>query len=436
LSDYTAMENHQRASPQNPCASEERHSVFWLAIYLGTLAALGPLAIDMYLPAFPRIAESFAGKVPDIQLTLASYFVGLAFGQLVYGPLADRFGRKPPLYFGLTLFALASAGCALTWNVWSLVGVRFVQALGGCAEMVIARAIVRDLFDDRRAAKVFSSLVLVMGLAPILAPLVGGYLAGHVGWRAIFLLLALAGVATLLSTALFFRESHPPERRIRQSAGDVVRTYASLLGHREFMLHSMTIGVGMAGLFAYVGGSPYVFQKIFQISEAHFGFYFGPIACGIIGMSQVNGVLAGRFDIRRILRAALCIHAAAGVILLVAALTGVGGFWGIYLPLCLVIASMGFVFPNTTVLAMSPHGRIAGNASAVLGFLQFGVSALGGLVVSALQNAQTTPTPVPMAASIAVCGTAALLFNLLTHPARTMANPCDEAEGSVVAAEM
>ena len=424
---------HPEATPP---ATTAKRSILLLTLYLGTLAALGPLAIDMYLPSFPRIADTFGVHVPDIQLTLASYFIGLALGQLVYGPLADRLGRKPPLYFGLALFGLASAGCALTWNVGSLAGGRFIQALGGCAEMVIARAIVRDLFDDhRQAAKVFSSLVLVMGLAPILAPLAGGYLAGHVGWRAIFWLLALAGGGTLASTALFFRESLPPERRIRQTAGEVVRTYARLLRHREFMLHSGTIGIGMAGLFAYVGGSPYVFQKIFHISEARFGLFFGPIACGIIGMSQVNGLLAGRCDIRRILRTALCVHASAGVLLLIDAMTGFGGFWGIYVPLWFVVASMGFMFPNTTVLAMAPHGRIAGNASAVLGFLQFGISALGGIVVSSLQNAQTIPTAGPMAASIAVCGVTALSLNLLARPDQTTADPCDEAEASVSAAE-
>jgi DHA1 family bicyclomycin/chloramphenicol resistance-like MFS transporter len=426
--------SHSSAAPARPALSTS--AVFWLTLYLGTLAALGPLAIDMYLPAFPRIAEGFGAQVPDVQRTLASYFIGLALGQLVYGPLADRFGRKPPLYFGLTLFAVASAGCALAWNVPSLTGLRFLQALGGCAEMVIARAIVRDLFDDKQAARVFSSLVLVMGLAPILAPLLGGWLAGHVGWRAIFWFVSLAGVATLLSTALFFRESLPPQRRIRQSAGEVVRTYLHLLRHREFMLHAMTVSVGTAGLFAYVGGSPYVFQKIFHISEARFGLFFGPIACGIIGMSQVNGFLAGRFDIRRILRAALCVSAAAGAILLFNALTGTGGFWGIFVPLWFFIASMGFVFPNTTVLAMSPHGRIAGNASAVLGFLQFGVSAVGGAIVAALQNAQTVPTAVPMAATIAVCSATALGINLLTHSAPTTPHRSDEAEGSVIAAEL
>jgi DHA1 family bicyclomycin/chloramphenicol resistance-like MFS transporter len=275
----------------------------------------------------------------------------------------------------------------LAWDVPSLVGLRFLQALGGCAEMVIARAIVRDLFDDRQAAKVFSSLVLVMGLAPILAPLAGGWLAGHVGWRAIFWALALAGAATFVSTAIFFRESLPPERRVRHSPSETVRTYFHLLRHREFMLHAMTVSIATAGLFAYVGGSPYVFQKIFHISEARFGLLLGPIACGIIGMSQVNGFLAGRFDIRAILRVALCVNAAVGILLLFNTLSGVGGFWGIYFPLWVFIASIGFVFPNTTVLAMSPHGRIAGNASAVLGFLQFGVSAVGGEIVAAVQNA-------------------------------------------------
>ena len=424
-----------QARSARPANAPARNAVVWLTVYLGTLAALGPLAIDMYLPAFPRIAEAFGARVPDVQRTLASYFVGLALGQLVYGPLADRLGRKPPLYAGLVLFTIASGGCSLAWSVNSLTSLRFLQALGGCAEMVIARAVVRDLFDDRQAAKVFSSLVLVMGLAPILAPLAGGWLAGHVGWRAVFWVLSLAGLGTLLSTALFFRESLPVERRIRQSAGGVVRTYLYLLRHREFMLHAMTVSVGTAGLFAYVGGSPYVFEKVFGVSEGRFGLYFGPIACGIIGMSQVNGALAGRLDVRRILRAALCVNAAAGVTLLADALTGTGGFWGIYIPLWFVIASMGFVFPNTTVLAMSPHGRIAGNASAVLGFLQFGVSAAGGLVVSALQNAQAVPTAVPMAASIAVCSGVALGINLLTHPALSRPTECDEAEASVIAAE-
>ena len=263
-----------------------------------------------------------------------------------------------------------------------------------------------------------------------------GFLAGHVGWRAIFWLHAVAGLAALASTALFFRESLPPRPAPPAVAGEIVSTYGFLLRHREFMLHALTVSVGMAGLFAYVGGSPYVFEKIFHISEARFGLYFGPIACGIIGMSQVNGFLAGRFDIRRSApRLRLGVTPPAGALLLVDALTGAGGFWGIYVPLWFFIASMGFVFPNTTVLAMSPHGRIAGNASAVLGFLQFGISALGGLIVSALQNAQITPTAVPMAATIAICSAAALSLNLLTHPAPTKPDACDEAEGSLIAAE-
>jgi DHA1 family bicyclomycin/chloramphenicol resistance-like MFS transporter len=416
-------------------AAVSRSHAFWLTIYLGTLAALGPLAIDMYLPAFPRIAEAMHAQVPDIQRTLASYFVGLALGQLFYGPLADRLGRKPALYLGLTLFAFASMGCALARSIGSLAILRFIQALGGCAEMVMSRAIVRDLFDDKQSAKVFSSLVLVMGLAPILAPLIGGFLASHFGWSAIFWLHTFAGFAGLLSTILFFRESLPPQRRIRHSAGQIVGTYFQLLRHREFMLQAMTVSIGTAGLFAYVGGSPYVFEKIFHITESRFGFYFGPIAFGIISMSQVNGYLAGRFDIRVILRAALFIDAVAGIVLLIDALSGAGGFWGIYLPLWIFIASMGFIFPNTTVLAMSPHGRIAGNASAVLGFLQFGISAIGGLIVSAWQSAQAIPTAIPMAATIAICGAVALCINLFTHSAPTKPDPSDEAEGSVLAAE-
>src|SRR5450432_1845898 len=274
--DFDSSFSSTPASPVRVAVS--RSHTFWLTIYLGTLAALGPLAIDMYLPAFPRIAEAMHAQVPDIQRTLASYFVGLALGQLFYGPLADRFGRKPALYLGLSLFALASGGCALARSVGSLAILRFVQALGGCAEMVMSRAIVRDLFDDKQSAKVFSSLVLVMGLAPILAPLIGGFLASHFGWSAIFWLHTIAGFAALGSTILFFRESHPPQRRIRQSPVQIFSTYLELLRHREFILQAMTVSIGTAGLFAYVGGSPYVFEKIFHISESRFGFYFGPIA--------------------------------------------------------------------------------------------------------------------------------------------------------------
>jgi MFS transporter, DHA1 family, multidrug resistance protein len=412
-----------------------RSHVFWLTIFLGTLAALGPLAIDMYLPAFPRIAEAFGTQVSDVQRTLASYFVGLALGQLFYGPLADRFGRKPALYLGLSLFALASMGCALARSVGALAVIRFVQALGGCAEMVMSRAIVRDLFDDRQSTKVFSSLVLVMGVAPILAPLIGGFLASHFGWSAIFWLHTAAGLGGLISTGFFFRESLPMQRRIRQSAKQIGSTYLELLGHREFMVQALTVSIGMAGLFAYVGGSPYVFEKIFHVTESRFGFYFGPIAVGIIGMSQVNGFLAGRFDIRMILRRALMGGAVAGLVLLADAASGFGGFWGIYIPLWVFMASMGFVFPNTTVLAMSPHGRIAGNASAVLGFLQFGISAVGGLLVSAWQSAQVRPTAIPMAGTIAICTILALAMNFMSHASVTTPEASDEAEGSALAAE-
>lgn len=412
-----------------------RWSVFWLTIFLGTLAGLGPLAIDMYLPAFPRIAQAFHANIPDIQKTLASYFIGLALGQLFYGPLADRFGRKPALFLGLSLFALASTGCATARSVGSLAALRFAQALGGCAEMVMSRAIVRDLFDDRQSTKVFSSLVLVMGIAPILAPLIGGFLAGHFGWTAIFWVHTAAGLGGLASIALFFRESLPASRRVRHSLRELLSTYGELLCHREFMLQGLTVSIATAGLFAYVGGSPYVFEKIFHISESHFGFFFGPIAVGIIGMAQVNGYLAGRFDIRAILRITLIVGAIAGCILCADAMLSVGGFWGIYIPLWIFMASMGCVFPNTTVLAMSPHGRIAGNASAMLGFLQFGISAVGGVAVSAWQNAQSIPTPVPMAGTIALCMILALLCNLATHPGPERPTACEEAEAAVMAGE-
>ncbi len=370
-----------------------------LTLYLGTMAALGPLAIDMYLPSFPRIAADFGVEAAGIQRTLSAYFIGLALGQLVYGPLADRVGRKWPLYFGLGLFVLASAGCAMARSVRSLEALRFVEALGGCAEMVIARAIVRDLFDPRRSAKVFASLMLVMGLAPILAPLMGGWIAVNLGWRAVFWVLSGAGLAALASTALFFRESLPHHRRQRHTIVGTLQVYAGLLRHREFMAYTLAASFSLAGLFAYVGGSPYVFLHVFGIPEQRFGLYFGVNAFGLISCSQLNGRLVDHFEMRRILTAAMGFNALAGIVLLVDGWLGIGGQWGVLVPLFFFVASLGLIFPNAGALAMAPHGRIAGNASAVLGSIQFGISAIGGFIVSAIQNGTT----VPMAGTIAVC---------------------------------
>lgn len=389
------------ASSARPVLS--RRFVFALTILLGAFAGLGPLAIDMYLPSFPDIAREFGATIPQVERTLTAYLLGLAFGQLLYGPASDRYGRKRPLYVGLTLFVLASVGCAFATSVRSLMILRTLQAFGGCAEMVIARAIVRDLFDDRASVRVFSSLMLVMGIAPILAPLLGGWLVNHVGWRVVFWVLASFGSLCFIGAVLLLPESLPPERRQSHSIAATLHLYRRLLSHRIFIVHTLTVSLGCAALFAYVGGSPDLFIKTYHIPVQRFGLFFGANAFSLIMMSQLNGWLAHRIEPHKLLRRALMVAFASAAVLLVVILTGWGGLWSVAPCLFVFLGTFGFVFPNTTVLAMSPHGSNAGNASAMLGFFQFLISAIGGIIVTNL------PFTGPVAMALMIAGCMALI---------------------------
>ncbi|MGC4031187.1 MAG: multidrug effflux MFS transporter [Tepidisphaeraceae bacterium] len=298
------------------------------------------------------------------------------------------------------------------WSIPSapLIGLRMLQALGGCAEMVIARAIVRDKFAPRDAVRVFSGLVLVMGVAPILAPLTGGWLVGHHGWRAIFWALAASAIAIFLVIAFFFRESLPPERRVKDSPAGIARVYGALLRDVPFMAFAAVTGLVSAALFVYVGGSPLVFMKIYGISETHFGWFFGANAAGLIGMSQVNGALVHRgYSPGKLLKIALVVSTLSASAMLAVAVTGVGGFWALYATIFTCLACCGFIFPNATALAMAPHGKRAGGASAMLGFVQFLLSGIGGFSVSEIG----ATTPKPMAALMFAFTAAALLVSLL-----------------------
>lgn len=375
-----------------------------LAVILGALTAMGPLAIDMYLPALPTIAREMASSTGSVQVSLAVYFIGIACGQAFYGPISDRWGRKRALYFGLTLFSVSSVGCAMARDVTALIALRFMQALGGCAPLVVPRAVVRDYFDQRGSVRMLSVLMLVMGLAPILAPLVGGQLLVNFGWRSVFWLLAAYGAFWLVIVAAFLHESLPPARRRRQRAADVVATYLGLLRDRTYIGYVLTGALIFAGLLAYISGSPFVFIELFGVPPEEYGLFFGVNAIGIIIASQVNRWLANKYDARHIISAVLPVSVTAGAVLLIDAATGFGGFPGILVPLFFYIATHGFIMPNTTALAMAPHGAVAGSASALLGTVQFVLGATAGALLGALGNG----TAVPLAAVVAGC--AALAF--------------------------
>ena len=384
-----------------------------LILVLGALTAIGPLSIDMYLPSLPSLAAGFGRDIGRAELTLSGFFAGLAIGQAFYGPLADRFGRKPPLYLGLVLFLVASIGCALAPSLEALIGLRFVQGLGGCAGMVIARAVVRDRFEHAEAARVFSLLMLVMGLAPILAPLIGGYLLVIASWQAIFAL--LAGFAVLLLAAVGFGlpETRPAQGELH--LGTVLATYAGLLRDREFVGYALSGGFAQAGMFAYIAGSPFVFIELFHVPKEHYGWLFGANALGLIIGSQLNARLLHRLGPETVLGRSTLVIAGFGVLLLSAVLTGAGGFPGLLIPLFGYIASLGFVGPNAAACALHRHGERAGSASAVMGCLQFLAAALAGSLVGQWHDG----TALPMAGVIAGCGVLAALARWLGVPQKT-----------------
>jgi DHA1 family bicyclomycin/chloramphenicol resistance-like MFS transporter len=380
-----------------------------LALILGALSAFGSLSIDMYLPSFKAISRDLAASEAQVQLTLAVFFGGLGLGQAFYGPISDRYGRMRPLCFGLSLYVLASAACALAQSVEALVAWRLVQSVGACAGIVIARAFVRDQFDERESARVFSLLMLVMGLPPVLAPLVGGQILVLFGWRAVFWTLAAYALACLAAVLLVLRESLPSERRSRGGVREALRVYARLLRDRGFMRYNVSNALGISGMFAYIFGSPFVFMQIFGVRPERYGWLFGLNALGLITASQLNHVLLRRVAGPGILSRALVVTAVAGVALLAAASTGAGGLPGLLLPLFVYVSSLGFVLPNVIAAALAPQGRSAGSASALLGAVQFGAGAAVGMLLGLLGNG----TAVPMAGLIAACGLSAFAVHRL-----------------------
>jgi DHA1 family bicyclomycin/chloramphenicol resistance-like MFS transporter len=362
-----------------------------LTLVLGALAAFGPMSIDMYLPSLPALAGALQTDPASAQMTLAAFFVGMALGQILYGPLADRFGRKPPLYVGIALYLVASVGCALAPDIRMLIAARFVQALGACSGMVIARAVVRDLFDTQDAARMFSVLMLVMGVAPILAPLAGAQLLVLVGWRSIFWALAAFGILCLIASITWLPETRPASRAVLTTAG-ALREYSAVLTHRDFLAYALGGGLAFAGMFAYIVGSPFVFIDLYGVPPQHYGWLFGGNALGLIAASQINRRLLHTWPAARVLQMAGVVHFAFAVLLFGLVMSGAGGgLPAIVVPLFAFIATLGFIFPNSAALAMAPQGARAGSAAALLGTLQFGLATVASALVGALGDGTARP---------------------------------------------
>ncbi|HEY7605025.1 MAG TPA: multidrug effflux MFS transporter [Gaiellaceae bacterium] len=388
-----------------------------LVVVLGALSAFGPLSIDFYLPGLPRLATDFDTSASAGQLTLTACLLGLAVGQLVIGPLSDRFGRRPPLLVGLVAYLAASLACAAAPNIWVLVGLRLVQGLGGSAGIVVARSVVRDLASGVAAARLYSILMVVIGVVPILAPILGGAFLHVTSWRGLFVILAAVDAAIVVATARWLPETLSPERR--QRAGSVAG-FRELLGDRFFIAYAVVMGLAFASMFSYIAGSSFVLEDIHGVSPQTYGLLFGLNALGIVGASQLNRALVGRVSPQRMLLAGVTAQAVAGTVLLVIVLTDRLGLAGILPCLFVTVASMGLVMPNATALALTDYPHAAGSASALLGMLQFAFGALAAPLVGVAGR----DTAVPMALLMAVFGIGALaVLKLASARLRTPASP-------------
>ena len=385
-------------------ASRARPSTARLVIVLGSVNAIGPLSIDMYLPAFPQIADSLDTSAAAVGLTLTACVAGLALGQLLVGPLSDRLGRRMPLIVAMAGYAVASVACAVAPSAPVLMGLRFLQGFAGAGGVVIARAVVRDLYSGAAAVRLFSSLMLVTGLAPILAPLLGAQILGLTSWRGIFGVLAVLAALIAVLVALGLRETLAPERRSHEGLRMTLATMRRLLADRWFVGHALAGGLGFGALFAYISGSSFVLQGIYGVSPQLYSVLFAMNGLGLIGGSQVNARLVGRFPAAQLLRAGLLSIAASAATLLAVVLAGGLGVWAVLVPMFVIVSSMSFVLPNSTALALADHAAEAGTASALLGVCQF----LIGALVAPLVGAGGTGSAVPMAAVMTAAALGAL----------------------------
>ena len=386
----------------------------WLPILLGFLTAVGPLSTDMYLPAFPAIETSLNGRAGSAQITLATWFAGLALGQIAQGTLADRYGRRKPLIVATLIYTIANAACALSTDIATLSLFRFIAAFGGSASMVIPRAIVRDLADGHAAAKLMSRLMLVMGAAPILAPTLGGLILGVASWHAIFWVTAAYGAICCLLVTVALPDTLEPRHRVKLSPAGLITRFANILQDRAFLGFALMGGFGMFGMFAYIGGSSPVLIQHYGFTPAQYGMLFGASACMFIAGTQINPLLLRRVGAPKMIRIGLITYLTAATLLLLGALIPQLGPAGIVIPMMLAMGSMGFVLPNAAVGALSRHATQAGSASALMGTLQFSLAACSGTLVGLLSDG----TARPMAAMVLLGATCAFTADRLRSKPR------------------
>lgn len=376
---------------------DSKRKFIFLIIILGSVTAIGPLTIDMYLPAFSAISKNLAAPEHLVQLSLTSYFIGLALSQLMYGPIIDRYGKKLPLYCGLTLFTISTIACCFSHNIYELIFFRFFQAMGACIGIVAPRAIVRDIFSPQESARVFSHLMLVMGLAPILAPLCGSFILLMFGWKAIFVFLTIFGIFCLTVSHFAIPQTTLPNPDEKISLA--LKKYWEILHDRNFIVAAICGAMIMSGLFSYITAAPFAYLEFFGLSAKRFSLIFSLNSIGFIAVSQLNAYLLKKIPLEKVLGRMLFMPVFTGMALIFVGIN-YPQFWPFTITLSLFLASIGAIIPNTTALALSKQTKHSGSASALLGTIQFSFATAISFLVSKLHDGGITS----MSIIIGSCG--------------------------------
>jgi len=393
-----------------------------LILLLGGLAAIGPFSIDMYLPGFDKIAISLNTSMAMVGYSLTAYFIGICFGQLVFGPISDRYGRKKPLLAGLALYVISSVGCIYASSIYQLIALRAVQAVGGCVGMVAGRAIVRDIFPISLTAKIFSNLMLVMGVAPIIAPTAGGFITSAFGWRYVFVTLSIFGSFMFITTLCFLKESKTPDLSISLKPRNILINYFGILKNHEFIIFSFASGALSCGFFAYIAGSAFVFMKILGMSETQFGWLYALNACALIIGSQLNGLLLKKFKVFQICVFTAAFQLITALCLIKAAYNINVSHIPIYILMFIFLLLCGVLSPNTTALALSPITKSAGSASAMIGFIQMFSGTLATCFVNFLHDGTIFPMMIVMSGSSFIGVTLLLSYKLFFEYSKKIIN--------------
>jgi DHA1 family bicyclomycin/chloramphenicol resistance-like MFS transporter len=355
------------------------------------MTALGPFSIDMYLPGFSGIARDLNTTVANVSMSLSSYFIGISAGQLLYGPLLDRFGRKKPLFIGLLVYVLASLGCVFVADINTFIGLRFIQAVGSCAATVASVAMVRDLFPVKEIPNVLSKLMLVVGLSPMLAPTIGGYVTSYWGWHVVFLILMCMGIFVLIMAQLGLPDTHKPDISISLKPKPIINSFVAIIKVPQFYTYALTGSIAFSGLFTYVAASPILFMDILKVDAEIYGWIFAFMSLSFIGSSQLNSLLLRRFSSEQMIFGALIAQIIISIIFLILTMNGVLGLYGTIVMLFLFLACLGISNPNTAGLTLAPFAKNAGSASALMGAIQLGMGALASFAVGVFVKNSMVP---------------------------------------------